>query len=235
MPSTIFFSWQFDTPTATGRNFLRGALEDACRTLGRDAEIEDAHRELAVDSDTQDVPGHPPVVDTILKKIDAASVFVADMTFVAERRGGGRSPNPNVLIEYGWALKSLTHERTILVMNTAHGNPSGEALPFDLRASRWPFQYHLPDDAAAETKAEVKRLLTKHLVGAVRACLKTIPLTAPPSNRVPFTNLRAWAIAAGWNGDVHAVTIGDNDWMSFAQRLRQAAADGTVEFFGRKY
>jgi hypothetical protein len=235
MPSTVFFSWQIDTPTATGRNFLRGALEDACRALGRDSDIEEAHRELAVDSDTQDVAGHPPVVDTILKKIDAASVFVADMTFVAERRDGGRSPNPNVLIEYGWALRSLTHERTVLVMNTANGNPSGEALPFDLRASRWPFQYCLPDEATAETKAEVKKLLTKHLIRAIRACLKTIPSAAPPSNRVPFTDLRAWAIAAGWNGDIHAATIGDNDWMSFAQRLRQAAADGAIAFSGRKY
>jgi hypothetical protein len=157
------------------------------------------------------------------------------MTFVAERRDGGRSPNPNVLIEYGWALKSVTHERTVLLMNTTHGHPSGEALPFDLRASRWPFQYHLPDDAAAETKAEVKKLVTKHLIGAIRACLRTIPPAATPSNRVPFTDLRAWAIAAGWSGDIHAATIGDNDWMSFVQRLRQAAADGAIAFFGRKY
>ncbi len=235
MASTIFFSWQIDTPTATGRNFLRGTLEDACRALGGDSEIEEPLRELAVDSDTLDVAGHPPIVDTIFKKIDAASVFVADLTFIAERRDGGRSPNPNVLIEYGWALKALTHERTVLVMNTAYGDPSGEALPFDLRVSRWPFKYHLPDDATAEAKAEVKKLLTKHLIGAIRACLKTISPAATRSIRVPFTELRTWAIAAGWNGDIQAATIGDNDWMSFTQHLRQAAVDGTIEFFGRKY
>jgi hypothetical protein len=81
-----------------------------------------------------------------------------------------------------------------------------------LRAAIIP--YGVPDDATAETKAEVKKLLTKHLIGALRACLKTIPPAATPSNRVPFTDLRAWAIAAGWNGDIHAATIGDNDWMS---------------------
>jgi hypothetical protein len=235
MASMVFYSWQLDTPPATGRNFLRAALEDACRALGRDPKIEESHRELTVDSDTQDVAGHPPVVDTILKKIDAASVFVADLTFVAERRDGGRLPNPNVLIEYGWALKALTHERIVLVMNTAYGDPSGEALPFDLRASRWPFQYHLPSDATAEIKAEVKRSVIKHLTGAIRACLKTIVPPETPSNRVPFTDFRAWAFAAGWNGDIRAATIGDNDWLSFTQRLRQAAADGALAFFGRKY
>jgi hypothetical protein len=103
MAATIFFSWQADTPTSVGRNFLRKALEDACAIVTTDTAIDEAYRDLGVDSDTQDVAGQPPIVETIFKKIDASQVFVADMTFVAERSEGGRSPNPNVLIEYGWA------------------------------------------------------------------------------------------------------------------------------------
>jgi hypothetical protein len=38
------------------------------------------HRELTVDSDTQGVAGHPPIVETIFNKIDGACMFVADMT-----------------------------------------------------------------------------------------------------------------------------------------------------------
>jgi hypothetical protein len=178
----------------TGRNFLRGVLEDACRAIGADSQIDEAHRDLTVDSHTQGAPGHPPIVETILRKIDAARVFVADMTFVAARPAGGRSPNPNVLIEYGWALKTHTHERIILVMNTAYGEASGEALPFDLRASRWPMQYHLPEDATPETKVEVKRRLTKELTAAIRACLQTLADAPAPPRRVPFTDLRAWAL-----------------------------------------
>jgi hypothetical protein len=210
-------------------------LEDACRAIGADSQIDEAHRDLTVDSDTQGAPGHPPIVETILRKIDAARVFVADMTFVAARPAGGRSPNPNVLIEYGWALKTHTHERIILVMNTAYGEASGEALPFDLRASRWPMQYHLPEDATPETKVEVKRRLTKELTAAIRACLQTLADAPAPPRRVPFTDLRAWALEAGWNGDVQAATVGDNDWWSFTKRLRQAAADGTIAFTGRRY
>jgi hypothetical protein len=54
MGTTVFFSWQADTPTGTGRNFLRKALEDACEAIAADATVDDAHRGLAVDSDTVD-------------------------------------------------------------------------------------------------------------------------------------------------------------------------------------
>ncbi len=110
-----------------------------------------------MDSDTQGIAGHPPIVDTIFKKINGARVFVADMTLVATRPDGGASPNPNVLIEYRWALKSLTHQQIVCVMNTADGEPSGEALPFDLRHMRWPLCYELAETATSEARAEQKR------------------------------------------------------------------------------
>jgi hypothetical protein len=80
MAATVLFSWQADTPTGTGRNFLRKALEDACEAIAFDAAVNEAHRELTVDSDTQGVAGHPPIVETIFNKIDGARMFVADMT-----------------------------------------------------------------------------------------------------------------------------------------------------------
>ena len=42
MGATVFFSWQADTPTGTGRNFLRKALEDACEVIASDAAVDDA-------------------------------------------------------------------------------------------------------------------------------------------------------------------------------------------------
>lgn len=235
MPATLFFSWQSDTPPATGRNFLRSALESACRTIGKDEAIEEAERGLTVDSDTQGVAGQPPIIDTIFKKIDAARLFVADMTFVTERANGERSPNANVLIEYGWALKGKTHSRVICVMNTAYGKPPDIELPFDLRHARWPLAYHLPADAKADAKAEVKKQLTKDLISSIRACLQGEPESAQASRRMPLIELRASAIEAGWNGDVQAATVGDNDWLSFCRRLRQAAVDGAVALTGRRY
>jgi hypothetical protein len=233
MGATVFFSWQADTPTGIGRNFLRKALEDACAAIASDAAVSDADRDLIVDSDTQGVAGHPPIVETIFKKIDGARVFVADMTLVAKRPDGGASPNPNVLIEYGWALKSLTHQQIICVMNAAYGEPSSEALPFDLRHMRWPFRYELAETVTTEVRAEQRKKLTRHLTDAIRACLGSAPAASPQRSRL--TDLREWAVAAGWCSDVRSATIGDNDWWTFATRLRQAAADGSVEFSGRRY
>jgi hypothetical protein len=236
MPATIFFSWQLDTPPALGRNFLHSALEAACRALGKEKDVEDASRDpLTVDSDTQGEPGQPPIVETILKKIDAAQLFVADMTYTAQSVDGKHAPNPNVLIEYGWALKGKTHSRIISVMNTAYGKPPEIELPFDLRYARWPLFYHLVDDATPEVKAEVKRKLVKDLASRIRACLRDVQEAPEAPPRLPFTDLRVRAIEAGWNGDIHAATIGDNDWGSFCRRLRQAVADGTLAFTGRRY
>jgi hypothetical protein len=182
MAQTIFFSWQSDTPNRVGRSFLKEVLEEVCKGIGSDPTVDEALRDLEVDSDTQGVAGQPPIVETIFKKIDASAVFVADMTLVGVRTDGSRIPNPNVLIEYGWALKALNHERTIWLMNTAYGEPTGENLPFDLRHARRPMGYNLPDGATAELKREEKQKLVKSLTAAIRASLATLPAPAiaPP-------------------------------------------------------
>jgi hypothetical protein len=162
MPHKIFFSWQSDTPNDCGRTFLERALKRAIELLGADAVIDDAIRNegFALDSDTKGEPGTPPIAETIFKKIDAAAIFVADVTFVASRPvTTKRSPNPNVLIEYGWALNSLKFGRVLTVMNTAYGEPTAESLPFDMRHSTWPIRYHLSTGADVDAKRkEVERL-----------------------------------------------------------------------------
>jgi hypothetical protein len=198
-----------------------------------DGSVDEAHRDLEVDSDTQGVAGQPPIVETILKKIDTAKVFVADMTFVAQRSDGRPSPNPNVLIEYGWAMKGLTYQRIICVMNTAYGKPSHETLPFDLQHVRWPLTYEFHEGTTQEVRAEQRKALTNKLIGAIRACLAS--LAPPEPQRVPLVEMREWATAAGWCSDVQSATIGDNDWWTFAVRLRQAAVDGAIKFWGRRY
>jgi hypothetical protein len=187
--TSIFFSWQSDTPTAIGRNFLRKALEEACKEIAAEACIDEALRdELVVDSDTQGEAGQPPIAETIFKKIDAAAVFVADVTFTAKRVDGRPTPNPNVLIEYGWALKSLSHSRVISVMNDAYGEPSAQTLPFDLAHVRWPIRFTLQEHALAEQKVDVRRKLAANLKVAIRASLATIsPPPAPPTPIFPQT------------------------------------------------
>ncbi len=170
MANTVFFSWQSDTPTREGRNFVERALRTAVDTIAKDAAVEEAVRDgLEVDKDTKGVPGCPPIFDTILAKIDSAAIFVPDLTFVARSAGGRLTPNPNVLIEYGWALKSLGYCRIIPVMNEAHGSPTNETMPFDMAHLRFPITYHLRDGASETERQAAREQLANELEGALRA------------------------------------------------------------------
>src|SRR5207247_1228613 len=121
--------------------------------LKSDATVEPAVREtiIKLEKDTQGVPGSPPIADTILRKIEACTAFVADLTLVGESlsgiaKDGNRKrffPNPNVTIEYGYALRCHGHDNMIAVLNTAFGESHTDNLPFDLRHLRWPIKYHL--------------------------------------------------------------------------------------------
>jgi hypothetical protein len=172
MPQQIFFSWQSDTPGRVGRNLIEQCLKRAIGQLKADADVDPANRDMTVDSDTRDVPGSPPIMETIFGKIDRAAVFVADLTYVAERRNGERSPNPNVCIEHGYALKSVTWRRLIAVMNTAFGHPDEHDLPFDVRHTRRPIMFDCPANAEANARQMVKEALTKELVRALRAIIE---------------------------------------------------------------
>lgn len=166
---TVFYSWQSDTPSKLNRNFIEDALREALKRLHSDATLENALRDTAVelDKDTKGVAGSPPIVETILSKIDDCAVFIADVTFVGESKAGlidagdkpRQFPNPNVMLEYGFALKRHSHRAVIAVMNTAYGKPDAESLPFDLRHLRWPITYHLSDTTSDDKKDQLEKLV----------------------------------------------------------------------------
>jgi len=160
--------------------------------------IEPAVRELEVDHDTKGVPGSPPIMETILSKIDNAAVFVPDLTFVGKRGEGKPTPNPNVLIEYGWALKSLTHTLIVPIMNTAFGAPTRETMPFDLGSFRYPSTYYCTADCEEKQRSEIRDNLAKTLESKIREVLESaefkrrMPLPAAPlkfSPRAPEDGL----------------------------------------------
>jgi hypothetical protein len=194
MPATtVFFSWQSDTSTSEGRNFIEKALEIAVRRISNELQVDEAPRDvLKVDKDTKDVPGSPPIFETIRRKIDAAAVFIPDLTFVAERPNGDPCPNPNVLFEYGYALKSLTYHRIFGVMNAAFGKPSRESLPFDLASYRFPITYNLPGGASQDERTAAREKLVDEFERALKGVLasdeykQNLPQPPPVSYRNPL-------------------------------------------------
>lgn len=180
MSNTVFYSWQQDTPKDIGDSFIEAAIKAALTELHSDMTLDKALRELQIDRDTKNVPGQPPIADTILRKIDSASVFVPDLTFVGKRLDQKRStPNPNVLIEYGYALKALTHHRIVPVMNTHFGIPSDENMPFDMRHLRHPIQFCCEPNSDRQGRASALEKLSKELKDGIAAVLKTRP--SPPT------------------------------------------------------
>ncbi|KFG90317.1 hypothetical protein BV98_001519 [Sphingobium herbicidovorans NBRC 16415] len=179
MTQHIFFSWQIDRLPLTGRNLIERALGDAIAAIKADAEIDPAHRELAIDRDTSGVPGSPPLVETIFAKVDAATAFLSDLTYVATRSDGRLMPNPNVLLEHGWALRALSWRRIISVMNIAHGSPEDHPLPFDLQHFRRPILYNCPDDADEAERRAARVGLALGLRDALRAILNDAVVAAP--------------------------------------------------------
>jgi len=145
----VFFAWQSDRPSRFNKLFIRASLDIAAKQISADREL-DIH--VKIDADTEGVLGHVPVTETILKKISVCDAFVPDLTFVAETPDGKLIPNPNVMLEYGYALSSRTFSIMIPVMNTAYGPP--EKLPFDMGHARHPIAFNLSSTAkTAERRA----------------------------------------------------------------------------------
>ena len=164
--STIFWSWQSDLDARVTRDLIRGALALAIEDLH--AELDERHE---LTSDTQGAPGSPDIVSTILAKIDAATVFVGDVTPIAVAASAKAVANPNVLIELGYAKKSLGLSRVIMVWNTAFDGATIERLPFDMRGRRAPMSYHLPVDAPKAELRAARDVLRKQLREALAASI----------------------------------------------------------------
>ncbi|MEO5375848.1 MAG: hypothetical protein H7840_16580 [Alphaproteobacteria bacterium] len=186
---------------------MRDVLADLARDLNGVDETEEAERPegdadeedkdgerladdscIEIDHDTHGVGGSPPIAETILRKIREAAVFVADVTPICMTSKGKRVPNPNVMIELGYAMKVLEHERIVLVMNSAEG-ASLKHLPFDLRHWRAPVAYNLRKEATDEQRndvaAELRAAFRQRIVPGLKLAKAVQTVDRRRANRAP--------------------------------------------------
>jgi hypothetical protein len=180
----VFYAWQSDTLQRHNRFLIRMALAQAAARISNDVATRTTVR---IDSDTEGVLGQPPITETILKKIETCDVFAPDLTFVATTDGGKLVPNPNVMLEYGYALRARDHSIMMPVMNAAHGPP--EKLPFDMGHLRHPMQYRLEPAAKNAERRTVRKDLSDKFETVLRAMIAATP--AKPKDEKPFTPARA--------------------------------------------
>ncbi len=194
----IFWSWQSDTPGKIGRFLIRDALKEAIAELKSMPEVEEPVREaLHLDHDREGIPGSPELVRTILDKIDASDVMVADVTLVgicAPEPGEERAKkliNSNLAIELGYALRALTFRKVLMVFNAHYGRH--EELPFDLRHRGGAIFFQLAPEADRTSIEAEKKILIQQFVGALKLCL-TEPAAAiapDPFPETPHVDTRA--------------------------------------------
>ncbi|OFX26994.1 MAG: hypothetical protein A2033_15990 [Bacteroidetes bacterium GWA2_31_9] len=166
MKSTIFYSWQSDLENSTNRTFLKDCISDAIRSINKKNKYQ---YELVIDEATKREPGTPGIADTILNKIDNCKVFICDISTINSDSENRKTPNPNVLIEAGYAIKSLGWNRVICIINNHYG--SVDSVPFDLKHRRI-FQYSLEKNDSQ--KKNIARTFINNIESAIENIIDTI-------------------------------------------------------------
>jgi hypothetical protein len=170
MTYSVFYSWQSDSPSKGNRAFIREAIDAAVSELAQEIGVEDSPR---IESGMEGVAGTPEVATVMFEKIKKSAVFIGDVTFtgIIQRLSDNqerRTPNPNVLLEMGFAAGVLGWGRVICIMNEHFG--SREEQPFDVRNRRYPINYSLnPESMAGAARSRAQ--LTKWVAYSIKTVI----------------------------------------------------------------
>lgn len=147
----IFYSWQSDLPGSKTRSFIRECIDEAI-DLAQETEAIEAERDEATSGTT----GSPNIVTTLFSKIDDCDLFVADLSlcYTEDQKKAKRSPNPNVLFELGYAVKTLGWDRIVCLCNTDYG----DQYPFDVAHNRI-LAFSLEGKSKREVKNDLSRII----------------------------------------------------------------------------
>ena len=161
----IFYSWQSDLPNKENRNFIQDCVDRVVKKYKDVIAIE-------ADRDTKNETGAPDITTTIFEKINDSDLFIADISIINKSKLGifqGKykpTPNPNVLIELGYAACALGWERIICVYNTDYAKI--EALPFDLRQHRIT-SYSLKGKNKSEERQDLVNAFSATIDGLIKS------------------------------------------------------------------
>lgn len=147
----IFYSWQTDLPGSKTRSFIRECIDKAI-DLAQETETIEAVRDEATTGTT----GSPNIVTTLFSKIDNCDLFIADLSlcFTENEQKKKKSPNPNVLLELGYAVRTLGWERVICLCNADYG----DEYPFDVAHNRIT-TFSLDGKSRKEVKSDLSEII----------------------------------------------------------------------------
>lgn len=188
---TIFYSWQSDLDGANTRYFIQSCINAAVRSLKDTICIE-------ADRDTKGEFGSPDISSTIFTKIDQCDIFIADVSITNsehyEKNDKGEyvriqkfAPNPNVLLELGYAAGVIGWDNIICIMNEDYGLPS--QMPFDLEHRRLT-DYSLKNKDKAEIRKEIRNIISDTVMNVMEKGLR------------PKNGMAAYRIGSYFNSNI---------------------------------
>jgi len=139
----IFYSWQSDLPNNKNRNLIESCLKKAINLLK--TEMNEVS-EFAIESDSRNDIGTPDLTESIFSKIESCDILVADISIINAESNCRPTPNPNVLLEVGFAAKAISWSNILCIYNSEYGKV--ELLPFDIR-TRKPIVYNTMQGVSA--------------------------------------------------------------------------------------
>lgn len=194
MIHNIFYSWQSDLPEENNKAYIGSCLHKALSKIKEDKNFS---LEYVIDRATSKRIGTIDIAQTIFNKINTAKLFVADVSIINHQsRKNRKTPNPNVLIELGYAVRTIGWENVICIFNTKYGNP--EDLPFDIRNRRL-LLYNSKDD---------KSILINDLCHIIKGSDK---MRVPSDIIRDFYNAKIYTSLFQLISDVHKMLFGYED------------------------
>lgn len=165
MEFKVFWSWQADLKKNINKHFIGDCLANAVKQINRKR---DSGIILVIERDTKNKTGAPNIVSTVFGKINDCQVFVGDVSIVQD--GNLRSfPNPNVLIELGYALKCVAEDDLLLVFNKAYGEV--DKMPFNIMQKRL-FPYSLTENATDPERRKTIKSMTERFQHQIQEMYK---------------------------------------------------------------
>jgi hypothetical protein len=164
----VFYSWQSHSSKKYNQRLIEDAIESAIESVQAILAPE-WNCTIKLDRDTRERSGSVEIANTILEKIRNSTMVIADVTAVLSSPDGMHHyPNPNVMLELGYAARALGWNRVVGVCN--EHKCSVKQLPFDITHRRLtPYR--------CSTNVEVdsaEKSLAAKLVDAITAVLVSI-------------------------------------------------------------
>lgn len=158
MKQTIFYSWQSDIEF--NKKFIGGCIRKAIKELKGESDF----YYLTADESTRGESGAINISKILFEKIANCDIFIAETSIVnfCDDKALRFTPNPNVLIELGYASSEIGWERIITITDVS--NDSLIHLPFDIehhRTIKFDFKNGKEEDLIGKLKSAINLINKK--------------------------------------------------------------------------